>query len=178
MCLFFAARPLGVSKSDRSKRISESQALNSEFLLLAQSHYPTGLHQGSKSRVLSHVGVFSCLSPSHLRATGVKRFDFRFNSRSCSSGLGYPSLQNIHVELLLNYWDEGILAGIDLDNHYVAHRVIVDLLVVANMQLIVRLPLDLQWSLVQDVEKVLSVGTCRRYCSSGMENCARRTLLG
>ncbi len=39
--------------------------------------------------------------------------------------------------------DEGVLAGVDLQDHHVAHNVIVDLLVVANVQLVVRLPLDL-----------------------------------
>ena len=39
-------------------------------------------------------------------------------------------LQHVHVELLLGYWDESVLAGVDL--HNVVHRVVV--LVVAYMQ--------------------------------------------
>ena len=65
-------------------------------------------------------------------------------------------LQYICIELLLwCYSDESVLAGVDLQNHYVAHHVIVDFLVVADMQLVIRLPLDLRWTLVQDVVRVL-----------------------
>ena len=48
-------------------------------------------------------------------------------------------LQHIHIELLLCYSDESVLAGVDLQSHYVAHHVVVDLLMVADMQLVVRL---------------------------------------
>ena len=51
-------------------------------------------------------------------------------------------LQQICVVLLLCHSDECILAGVDLQDHYVAHHVVVDLLVVADMQLIVRFPHD------------------------------------
>ncbi len=66
-------------------------------------------------------------------------------------------LQHVHVELLLSYSDKSAFAGVNLHNHYVAHHVIVDLLVVAYMQLVVRLPLDLRWSLVKDVALVLGM---------------------
>jgi hypothetical protein len=52
-------------------------------------------------------------------------------------------LHQVSVELLLSYSDEGVLAGVDLQNHHVSHHVVVDLLVVANVQLVVRFPLDL-----------------------------------
>ena len=66
-------------------------------------------------------------------------------------------LQLICIELLLCYTNESVLAGVDLQNHYVAHHhcIIVDPLVVDDMQLVVGLPLDLRWSLVQDVVRVL-----------------------
>ncbi len=51
-------------------------------------------------------------------------------------------VQQLGVELLLSYSDEGVLTGVDLQDHHVAHHVVVDLLIVANMQLVVRLPLD------------------------------------
>ncbi len=54
-------------------------------------------------------------------------------------------IQQVGVDLLLSYLDEGVLTGVDLQDHHVAHHVVVDLLVtvVANMQLVVRFPLDL-----------------------------------
>ena len=45
--------------------------------------------------------------------------------------------------LLLCYSDECVLAGIDRQDHHVAHHVVVDLLVIADMQLVVKFPLDL-----------------------------------
>ena len=65
---------------------------------------------------------------------------------------------HIHIELLLCYPDEGV-AGVALQNKFVVHHVIVDPLVVADMQLLrlVRLSpqVDLRWSLVQDVVRVI-----------------------
>ncbi len=52
-------------------------------------------------------------------------------------------IQHVGVELLLSSSDEGVLTGVDQQEHHVAHHVVVDLLVVANMQLVVRFPLKL-----------------------------------
>ena len=58
----------------------------------------------------------------------------------CSYG---QKLQQICIVLLLCYSDESGLAGVDLQDHHVTHHVVVDLLVIADMQLVVKLPLDL-----------------------------------
>ncbi len=52
-------------------------------------------------------------------------------------------LQQISVELLLSYLEKGVLTGVDLQKHHVAHHIIVSLLVGANMQLVERFLLDL-----------------------------------
>jgi hypothetical protein len=69
----------------------------------------------------------------------------------------WQKIQQVGVELLLGYSDEGVLAVVDLQDHHVADHVAVDLLVVAYMQLGVRLPLDLWWSLVQNITLVLGM---------------------
>ena len=85
------------------------------------------------------------------RAIGV---DVRFETFESTVGspcevlLMFPcsycqKLQQICILLLLCYSDEGVLASVDLQDHHVAHHVVVDLLVVADMQLVVKFQLAL-----------------------------------
>jgi hypothetical protein len=46
----------------------------------------------------------------------------------------------LQAKIVTCHSDECVFAGVDLQDHQVTHHVIVDLLVVANMQLVVSFP--------------------------------------
>jgi hypothetical protein len=60
-------------------------------------------------------------------------------------------IQRINIELSLGHLNECVLRFIHLENHQVTCQIVVHPWIFADMQLIVRDPLDLRCGLIQDV---------------------------